>query len=119
MIAKPIERRPTARARGFDSKWDKARANYLLAHPYCVRCAKAGRQEMAVVVDHIKPHRLGAARTPDEIAAARKLFWDKLNWQSLCVTHHSSTKQREEKSGGEWGCTVEGRPLDPNHPWNR
>jgi hypothetical protein len=25
-----------------------------------------------------------------------KLFWDSTRWQSLCTTHHSRDKQREE-----------------------
>ena len=27
------------------------------------------------------------------------LFWDESNWESLCVTHHSSDKQRQENGG--------------------
>ena len=111
--------RPGARQRGYDTRWDKARADFLAAHPHCVKCAMTGHRVQATVVDHKVPHRLGAARTPEEISSARKRFWDRTNWQPLCTTHHSSTKQREEKLGGERGCTVEGRPIDPDHPWNR
>jgi 5-methylcytosine-specific restriction protein A len=41
----------------------------------------------ASVVDHIKPHR-----------GDRKLFWERSNWQPLCQHHHSSTKQRMERT---------------------
>jgi len=63
--------------------------------------------EPARIVDHIRPHRgdLG-------------LFWDSNNWQSLCWTCHSSTKQRSEKSGHLRGSDVHGQPLDPAHAWN-
>ncbi len=75
------KRRPIARARGYTSKWDTARAAYLAAHPSCVRCGVK-----ATVVDHVVPHR-----------GDTRLFWDKGNWQSLCTNCHSSAKQAEER----------------------
>jgi len=74
--------RPSARERGYDSRWDKARAGFLAKHP---RCARPGCNEPATVVDHIIPHR-----------GDTKLFWDRSNWQPLCVSCHSRHKQREE-----------------------
>ncbi len=74
-------KRPSSSARGYTSKWDTARAAWLEAHPWCVRCGKR-----AVVVDHKKAHR-----------GDKALFWDKSNWQSLCAYDHNSAKQREEK----------------------
>lgn len=63
--------------------------------------------EPATVVDHIKPHK-----------GDSQLFWDQDNWQSLCKTHHDSTKQAEEKSGVIRGGKINGEPLDPSHHWN-
>ncbi len=83
-------RRPSARARGYDTRWDKARATFLSHHPRCmmvrdgVMCGKP-----ANVVDHIEPHRGDQAK-----------FWDSSNWQSLCVSCHSSHKQAIENQGG-------------------
>lgn len=93
--------------RGYGYAWQKARAGHLRSHPlfvYCLRdpayspvrdlapstailrCAALGMvAPMASVVDHIEPHR------GDQV-----LFWNKANWQSLCGTHHSADKQREE-----------------------
>ncbi|MDN2700176.1 HNH endonuclease [Janthinobacterium sp. SUN073] len=93
--------------RGYGYAWQKARAGYLRSHPLCVyclrdpayapirdmapstailRCAELGLiVPAASVVDHIEPHR-----------GDRVLFWNKTNWQSLCGTHHSADKQREE-----------------------
>lgn len=73
--------RPSARQRGYDSRWQKARAGYLLAHPYCIMCGAPASH-----VDHITPHK-----------GDDRLFWDQSNWQSLCAHHHNSTKQREER----------------------
>lgn len=72
--------RPTARERGYTSKWQKERAAYLAAHPVCVMCGRP-----ATVVDHIVPHR-----------GDDKLFWRRSNWQALCVRCHSGKKQRRE-----------------------
>ncbi len=74
-------KRKGSSARGYTGTWDRARAAYLAAHPYCVRCGKA-----AVHLDHIKAHKGDTA-----------LFWDKTNWQGLCAYHHNSVKQREER----------------------
>lgn len=84
--AEADQRRPTANARGYGSRWSKARAGHLLSHPTCVMVIngeKCGKP--ASVCDHIKPHR-----------GNQSLFWDKANWQSLCTHHHSSTKQSIE-----------------------
>ncbi|MGE4372887.1 MAG: HNH endonuclease [Xanthobacter sp.] len=75
------KRRPGARTRGYDSKWDTERAAFLKVNPKCRRC-----NATADVVDHIEPHR-GNAR----------VFWNRSNWQSLCKTCHSSWKQSQEK----------------------
>ena len=73
--------RPSARQRGYNSKWDRERKRYLAAHSCCRRCG-----EPATVVDHITPHR-----------GNRALFWDRANWQPLCTTCHSRNKQALER----------------------
>lgn len=78
--------RMTPSQRGYDSRWQRARAAYLRAHPLCVMCQAAGHVEPATVVDHIEPHR-----------GDRQLFWDEANWQSLCAHCHSGEKQRQER----------------------
>lgn len=71
--------------RGYGSRWRRARAQYLQAHPLCGYCRQQGRVTAATVVDHIAPHRGDQA-----------LFWDSDNWQALCARCHSSIKQRAE-----------------------
>jgi 5-methylcytosine-specific restriction protein A len=92
--------------RGYGYKWQQARIEYLTANPYCVYCLRkrgitttepleqleqaieqGGLPTRANVVDHRTPHR-----------GDQKLFWDRKNWQGLCASCHSSTKQREEAS---------------------
>ncbi|WP_194720809.1 HNH endonuclease signature motif containing protein [Noviherbaspirillum malthae] len=79
----------TSTQRGYGYKWQKARERYLREHPLCVYCERDGRVTAASIVDHRIPHR-----------GDMTLFWDESNWQSLCATHHSSTKQREEAQAG-------------------
>lgn len=101
-----VETRLSARQRGYDSKWDVARRSFLAKHPLCVKCLADRRAEAATVVDHIVPHRLDEAlksNDPDRIAEARARFWDSSNWQSLCTTHHNSTKQAEEHAARRRG----------------
>lgn len=72
--------RPSARERGYDSAWDRARIAFLKKHPLC-HCGA-----FATVVDHKTPHK-----------GDMTLFWDRKNWQSLCQHHHNSTKQRLDR----------------------
>lgn len=73
----------------YGREWRKARANYLSEHPLCVHCKDAGRVKAAVVVDHIQPHR-----------GDYGLFWDRGNWQALCVMHHNVKTATEDGGFG-------------------
>lgn len=42
-------RRPNARQRGYDKTWERTRASYLAAHPYC----ECGCGKRSTDVDHI------------------------------------------------------------------
>lgn len=104
-VSRP-DRRGSAASRGYGHKWRQARLDHLAANPLCVKCKELGRITAATTVDHIIPHK-----------GDQRLFWRRSNWQSLCTTHHSATKQAEEKQGRLIGCDASGRPLDPSHPW--
>lgn len=106
------------------SRWRKARLAHLGAEPLCRYCRQSGitndgsrtaggdwqadPRRRFLVVDHIVPHRgdLG-------------LFWDRLNWQTLCPDHHDIVKQREEVRGFSNARGADGWPLDPAHPANQ
>ena len=68
----------SAAARGYTSRWAKARRRFLEVHPLCSECLKDGRYVKATDVDHIVPHR-----------GDPQLFWDEGNWQALCHRCHS------------------------------
>lgn len=75
--------RPSARQRGYDSAWEKARGAFLAEHPDCAMCGAP-----ATTVDHKIPHRGNMV-----------LFWNKSLWQSLCTSCHNRHKQRLERRG--------------------
>jgi 5-methylcytosine-specific restriction protein A len=75
--------------RGYNSKWRKARTNYLRHHPLCAECERHGRVVPATVVDHIIPHK-----------GNQKLFWDTSRWQSLCKSCHDAKTAREDGGFG-------------------
>ena len=75
--------------RGSGSWWRRASKRFLRANPLCAECARRGIVRAAEVVDHIVPHR-----------GDPKLFRDKKNWQSLCVSDHNAKSARERGGGG-------------------
>jgi len=96
------------RVRFYDrAAWKSLRLEQLRREPFCVFCARSGRQVPATVCDHVQPHR------GDE-----SLFFDPQNLQSLCKSCHDAIKQRFEKSGYEAGGDIHGIPFDPSHHWN-
>lgn len=81
--------RKTAYARGYNSKWRKARALFLQQHPLCVHCEKENRITPATDLDHIIPHK-----------GDMSLFWDQTNWQPLCKSCHSRKTVTEDGGFG-------------------
>ena len=49
--------RPSPRARGYDSRWDRRSAAYRKRHPFCARCAERPGAPLVYcdVVDHKMP----------------------------------------------------------------
>jgi 5-methylcytosine-specific restriction endonuclease McrA len=101
------DRRKTAE-RGYGARWQRERLIFLANNPLCERCEAQGKAESATVVNHRTPHR-----------GDQKLFWDRANWEPTCKPHHDGVIQAEERSGIVKGADATGRPIDPNHPWNR
>ena len=66
-------------------RWHKASRSFLKRNPLCAECLKYGKTKLAVCVDHIEPHR-----------GDLKKFWDKRNWQSLCMPHHNQKSAKEK-----------------------
>lgn len=81
-----VNRRASAKERGYDSRWRTASKRYLNNNPLCVYCLKYSKMVKATVVDHIVPHR------GDKI-----LFWDETNWQALCKSCHDSKTMTEDR----------------------
>ena len=75
----------SANSRGYGRQWQKARKQFLAAHPLCEECLAERRYVKATDVDHVVPHRGDMA-----------LFWDQGNWRALCHRHHSEKTARED-----------------------
>jgi 5-methylcytosine-specific restriction endonuclease McrA len=78
--------------RGYGSKWQTARRQYLADNPLCVECHAQGRIKAAQVVDHIQPHK-----------GDQKLFWRRSNWQALCKFHHDRKTATRDGGFGRGG----------------
>jgi hypothetical protein len=89
-------------------EWQDLRRDQLEKQPLCEECLKTGRTTPATIAHHEKPHRND-----------RELFFDPDNLASSCKPCHDGALQVQERSGYLPGCDVDGRPLDPAHPWNR
>lgn len=79
------KRRGSARQRGYDGRWEKARLGHLANHPLCVCCEASGAVVAADVVDHVEPHK-----------GDWKKFWNRDEWQSLCAWCHNNVKSKVE-----------------------
>lgn len=86
-LQRPSATRPTANARGYDYRWQKASKAFLQRHPLCRPCSGAGRVKAADVVDHKIPHR-----------GDDRLFWDETNWQPMCYSCHGAKSASERLS---------------------
>ena len=81
--------RGSAAKRGYDAEWRRARTAFLMEEPLCRHCLDLKKLTAATVVDHIKPHK-----------GDRGLFWDRKNWQPLCVSCHSAKTAKEDGGFG-------------------
>jgi 5-methylcytosine-specific restriction protein A len=88
-------------------RWRTVRAHQLSIEPLCRMCAKRGAITAASHCDHIDPK-----------TKTKATFYDG-PFQSLCPTHHNSTKQAEEKRGYSGEADADGWPTDSRHPVNR
>lgn len=79
-------KRPSASARGYDSKWRETRASYLRSHPICED--KAGCIARATDVHHL-----------DGQGPKGERGHDFTNLQALCHAHHSQITSHEQRGG--------------------
>lgn len=83
------QRRGTSRARGYSRRWADYSRWFLVGHPLCVRCEKAGRVTASALTDHIEPHRGDPVK-----------FWNPANHQALCWACHSRKTATEDGGFG-------------------
>lgn len=81
-------------------RWRAIRRLQLQTEPLCRMCSEDGRTTAATVCDHVTPHKGDA-----------DLFWSG-PFQSLCATHHNSTKQAEEAGKPRARVGIDGYPVN-------
>ena len=83
--------RGSAAKRGYGSKWRKASKGFLALpeNAPCRICKGRGIVTLAVLVDHIIPHR-----------GDKQLFWRRSNWQPLCKKCHDTKTATEDGRSG-------------------
>ncbi|MBD0416519.1 HNH endonuclease [Tianweitania sp. Rool2] len=91
------------------------RKRVLLRDGYVCQWAGCGRSLIgkgnapnAPVVHHVEDHK-----------GDLELFFDEENCMSTCKECHDRDAQRMTHRGYISGHDVDGRPIDPGHPWNR
>jgi 5-methylcytosine-specific restriction endonuclease McrA len=84
----------------YTAAWRQLRADQLRMEPWCGMCADMGRQTPATIADHRQPHRGDPG-----------LFFNPHNLASLCTTHHSATKQRQERGRVTIAVSPDGWPV--------
>jgi 5-methylcytosine-specific restriction enzyme A len=84
----------------------RQRLRRLRAEPICRDCAEVGRIVASTVPDHITPLAKGGTDDDDNI-------------RCLCRPCH--LRRTREQFGHRAVSPIgrDGRPLDPDHPWNR
>ena len=99
-------------------RWQRVRRLKLQQYPLCEACLQVGEIVPAEAVDHRTPISQDGRKKRSAAEAFPPL--DRL--ASLCAGHHNAKTRAEqlgEKDYMHKGCDIFGRPLDPNHAWNR
>jgi len=81
---RPPDNRPSSAQRGYDTEWQKIRAAYLAAHPWCV--VKECPPHPATEVDHIVARSEGGTN-------------DFINLRGYCRSHHSMRTAQDQPGG--------------------
>jgi 5-methylcytosine-specific restriction enzyme A len=99
-------------------RWERVRQQKMMRDPLCEACLQVGEIVPAEVVDH----RVPISKEGREKRSAAEAFPHLDGLASLCANHHNAKTRAEqlgEKDYMRKGCDVFGRPLDPDHHWNR
>ncbi len=99
-------------------RWERLRLQKLMPNPLCEACLQVGEISPAEVVDHRNP----ISRRGREERLMLEAYPPLNQLASLCASHHNQKTRAEqlgEKHYMRKGCDIFGRPLDPDHPWNR
>lgn len=83
------------------------RDRYTCQRCGCLLVEGQPRHPQAATINHKQAHK----GKPD-------LFFCLANTEATCKACHDGVVQRIEARGHVAGSDIDGRPIDPNHPWN-
>jgi len=81
---------------------------YTCQRCHCIVIEGNRHHPRAAIANHKRPHK-----------GDPELFFELTNVETVCKSCHDTRIQREEARGYTIGCDETGKPIDPNHPWNR
>jgi 5-methylcytosine-specific restriction enzyme A len=100
-------------------RWERVRQQKMMEFPLCEVCLRQFAEVVpAEVVDHRNP--ISERGRKERLAAEAFPPFNQL--ASLCASHHNAKTRCEQLGEKNWmrkGCDIFGRPLDPDHPWNK
>lgn len=88
--------------------WKRLRAQVLAEEPLCRWCLARGLVVASTDVDHIKDSR-------EDYSDDNR----RENLTAMCHECHSLKTAASMGKRVSMGCDVSGKPLDPDHPWNK
>jgi 5-methylcytosine-specific restriction enzyme A len=92
---KPQEGRTVVNGFYHSTEWRKFRRLYIINHPLCVECLKAGNTVAGTVVDHIK--QINRADAWNTVNGLWGEALSERNVQTLCEHHHAVKSGKERR----------------------
>lgn len=86
----------------------RIRRQFRAIDPLCARCKEKGKVVVWTQLDHIVALENGGVDSSDPFE----------NRQGLCDDHHVEKTRADNGFGPSGGCSADGWPTDPRHPWN-
>lgn len=95
-------------------QWKALRAQILNRDNYTCQWISCGK----LLVGTHRQHNGPAVHHKRDHKGDKTLFFDPFNLIAVCKECHDKDIQRYTHRGYIAGADEDGRPIDPNHPWN-